>query len=227
MKVVVSGATGTIGSALVKELAARGDEVTALSRDAGAARETLGVDAARWADPQSEAAPVDALRGADAVVHLLGEPVAQRWSDEREARDPRVPGAGHAQPRGRAARAAGERAPAHARLPVRHRLLRHRGATSGWTRRRRGAGDFLAEVTEAWETEARTAEELGLRVVDDPDRGGAVRLRRGAREDAAAVQARRGRARGRRAPVRALGARGRRGGRAGVRARHAARRRAR
>ena len=36
--------------------------------------------------------PADALRGADAVVHLLGEPVAQRWTDEAKApiRDSRV-----------------------------------------------------------------------------------------------------------------------------------------
>ena len=163
MKVVVSGATGTIGSALVKELAERGDEVTALSRDAGAAREKLGVDAARWGDPQSEAAPVDALRGADAVVHLLGEPVAQRWSDgaRREIRESRVLGTRNL-------------VAALRELPEseRPRTLVSQSATGFYGPRgdervdetAPAAGDFLAEVTEAWEIEARTAEELGLRV---------------------------------------------------------------
>ena len=92
MRVTVTGATGTIGSALVRELRERGDELTALSRDAGRASASLGVEAQQWKDPKTEAPPLDGLRGRDAVVHLLGETVAQRWSDEakREIRDSRV-----------------------------------------------------------------------------------------------------------------------------------------
>jgi uncharacterized protein (TIGR01777 family) len=81
MKVTVTGATGRIGSHLVAALQARGDEVTALSRDPDRASEQLGVEAARW-DPENEAAPPAALAGRDAVVHLAGEDVAQRWSTE-------------------------------------------------------------------------------------------------------------------------------------------------
>jgi uncharacterized protein len=90
MRVTVTGATGTIGRALVRELAARGDEVTALSRDpAGAA---LDVETLGWPDPKRERPPGGAFHGRDAVVHLLGETLAQRWSDEakREIRDSRV-----------------------------------------------------------------------------------------------------------------------------------------
>ena len=45
-----------------------------------------------WADPESAPPPAEALAGADAVVHLLGEPVAQRWTDEakQRIRDSRV-----------------------------------------------------------------------------------------------------------------------------------------
>ncbi len=164
MKVVVSGATGTIGRALIEELVARGDQVTALSRNAGAARETLGVDAAAWADPQSEPAPVDALRGADAVVHLLGEPVAQRWSDEarREIRESRVLGTRNL-------------VAALRELPEDERpgTLVSQSATGLYGPRgdervdetAEAGSDFLAEVTEAWEGEARAAEDLGVRVV--------------------------------------------------------------
>ena len=92
MRVAVTGATGMIGAELVRALVERGDEVTALSRDAERASEALGVPAAGWADPKAEQPPLDALRGRDGVVHLLGEVIAQRWSDDakREIRDSRV-----------------------------------------------------------------------------------------------------------------------------------------
>jgi uncharacterized protein (TIGR01777 family) len=84
MRVVVTGATGLIGQALVNALSDRGDEVVALSRDATRARQTLGdhVQAHAWPNPTDAPPPEAALDGADAVVHLLGEPVAQRWSAE-------------------------------------------------------------------------------------------------------------------------------------------------
>jgi uncharacterized protein len=90
MRVAVTGATGTIGRALVHELRQRGDEVTALSRDAS--RADLGVETMDWREPKGEPPPADALRGRDAVVHLLGETLAQRWSDDakREIEDSRV-----------------------------------------------------------------------------------------------------------------------------------------
>jgi uncharacterized protein (TIGR01777 family) len=80
MKVVVTGATGRIGSHLVEALKARGDEVTVLSRNAKKASDRLGVEAVAW-DASSEAAPSKAIAGSDAVVHLAGEDVGQRWTD--------------------------------------------------------------------------------------------------------------------------------------------------
>ncbi|HJS95202.1 MAG TPA: NAD-dependent epimerase/dehydratase family protein, partial [Solirubrobacteraceae bacterium] len=63
MRVAVTGATGLIGRALVKELQGRGDEVVALSRDAGRARQALGdqVEAHAWPDPVSAPPPEAAL----------------------------------------------------------------------------------------------------------------------------------------------------------------------
>ena len=59
MKVTVTGATGLLGRAVIDELTARGDEVTALSRDASKGREALGADVGviEWADPLAEPAP--------------------------------------------------------------------------------------------------------------------------------------------------------------------------
>jgi uncharacterized protein len=88
MRIVVTGATGTIGRALVAALRARGDEVVALSRDARRAGARLGddVESHAWPDPAGGPPPERALRGAAAVVNLLGEPVAQRWTAEAKER---------------------------------------------------------------------------------------------------------------------------------------------
>jgi uncharacterized protein len=165
MRVSVTGATGMIGSALVRALVERGDEVTALSRNAERAAEALGVPAETWADPEAERPPLDALRGRDAVVHLLGEVIAQRWSDEtkREIRDSRVLSTRNL------VAALGELA-----ADERPRVLVS-GSGAGWYGHRgderldesaaEPGDDFLAQLSRDWEAEARVAEELGVRVV--------------------------------------------------------------
>ena len=165
MKVTVTGATGTLGAALVKRLTSRGDDVTVLSRNAESAREKLGggVRALEWSDPKSQTGPAESLEGQDAVVHLLGEPVAQRWSDDskREIRDSRVLSTRNL--------VAALRELDSAQRP---KVLVSQSAT-GWYGPRGdepmdesepSGGDFLAQVCAAWEGEARAAEELGMRV---------------------------------------------------------------
>ena len=90
MRVTITGATGLIGPRLVLALTARGDDVAVLSRNPAKASERLGVEAVEW-DPAAGPAPVD---GYDAVVHLAGEPVAQRWSEDakRRIRESRIAG---------------------------------------------------------------------------------------------------------------------------------------
>jgi uncharacterized protein len=84
MRVTVTGATGRIGRRLVAALKQRGDEVTALSRDPDKATEQLGVEAFAW-NIKEDAAPKPALTGRDAIVHLAGEDVGQRWTKEVKA----------------------------------------------------------------------------------------------------------------------------------------------
>jgi uncharacterized protein len=88
MRVVITGATGTIGLAVADALRSRGDQVVALSRDAERGQRVLGqgVEVHSWTRPTDESPPPEALAGAAAVINLLGEQIAQRWSDEAKAR---------------------------------------------------------------------------------------------------------------------------------------------
>ena len=145
MRITITGASGLIGTRLEAALRERGDDVTGLSlRDTAAP------------------APADKLAGRDAVVHLAGENVAQRWSADarREIRDSReqgtrrlVEGIEAADPRPKAlisASAVGYYG-AHGDERV------DEDSPPG--------SDFLAQVCVVWEHEARAAEALGVRVV--------------------------------------------------------------
>ncbi|HEY6097882.1 MAG TPA: TIGR01777 family oxidoreductase [Anaeromyxobacter sp.] len=86
MHVFVTGATGLVGRAACAALLAKGHEVTALSRGAGAAARLPGVRALQG-DPTSPGAWQEELARCDACLHLAGEPVAAgRWNAERKRR---------------------------------------------------------------------------------------------------------------------------------------------
>src|SRR6266511_1167534 len=153
MRVAITGATGLIGTRMSAALRERGDEVTLLSR-------SPGPGTAAW-DPVAGPAPADALNGRDAVVHLAGENIAQRWTAAAKERI-------------RASREVGTRnlvagiAAAEPGPPV---LVSASGADyyaerSGERVDESGPpGDgFLAQVCVAWEREATAAAELGVRV---------------------------------------------------------------
>lgn len=86
MRVLVTGASGTIGQALCDALFARGDDVVGLTRETGRARENNPrVTWHRW-EPTLERPDPTAFEGVDGVVHLLGERIDQRWTDEAKER---------------------------------------------------------------------------------------------------------------------------------------------
>src|SRR6266581_2551089 len=89
MKIVVSGSTGLIGSALRRALVSREHEVVPLVRR----RPSPGEHALAW-DPERGSIDRAALEGADAVIHLAGENVFGRWSPAKKnrIRDSRVLG---------------------------------------------------------------------------------------------------------------------------------------
>ena len=160
MKVTISGATGRVGRHLVAALKARGDDVIALSRDPDKASERLGVQAFAW-DLKNEAVPKAALAGRDAVVHLAGEDVGQRWSKEVKAEilD---------------SREKGTRNMVHSIFETKPRPKTLICASASGYYGARGSepvdeaeppgSDWLAEVTARWERQAETAK-VGTRMV--------------------------------------------------------------
>jgi uncharacterized protein len=156
MNVLVTGASGFIGSALVPALTAGGHAVRRLTRGTP----TDGAEY-RW-DPEGGAIEPAALTGVDAVVHLAGETVDGRWNAAKKDRIVR-------------SRVDGTRtvSEALAALEPRPRVLVCASAVGlygnrgdEWLTEESTPGQsFLAEVVRQWEAASRPAEEAGIRVV--------------------------------------------------------------
>jgi uncharacterized protein (TIGR01777 family) len=159
MQVVLTGASGLIGSALARSLGRDGHDVVRLvRRPPRSAQERQWDPAARTLDPQH-------LAGADAVVHLAGAGIGdKRWTDDykRLVRDSRVDGTTTV-------------ATAIAQLPPEQRphvlvsasAVGYYGDTGDEAvDESAGPGEgFLAEVVRAWEAATDPARQAGIRVV--------------------------------------------------------------
>lgn len=156
----ISGATGFVGKRLVRKLISDGHTVHYMGRSRSHELPSVAAYAA-W-DPKRTDAPAEALRGADAVIHLAGEPVAQRWSEDAKHRI-------------RESRTLGTRnlVKGLAALKNRPKVLVSASAAGYYGDRGEeiltessdpGRG-FLSDVCVAWEKEALAAVTLGIRVV--------------------------------------------------------------
>lgn len=144
MNVAITGASGMIGKRLRQRVVEAGQMALPISRTAG------------------DSAMAEILAAADAIVHLAGEPVAQRWTDVAKKRihDSRVEGTRHLVN----AMSAQTQRP---RVLVCASAVGYYGSRGDQilTEASSPGADFLARVVVEWEEAAQLAESLGLRVV--------------------------------------------------------------
>ena len=156
--VLITGATGFIGSRVCDALVERGDAFGVLSRNPPRARQKFS--AAKTVYGWDTGA--EAISGVDAVIHLAGETIAGRWHAEkkRRIRDSRIT----ATRRLVALLADAETKPS---VLVCASAIGYYGDSGDaqFTESSPAGTDFLAEVCQAWEAEALKATELGVRVV--------------------------------------------------------------
>ena len=157
MQVVVSGASGLIGSALVPALRESGHDVTRLVR-----RQESAADEIRW-DPAAGDLDMSRLHGVDAIVNLSGENIGQRWTEskKREILESRTSAtnllartAAMLEPRPSAFVCAGGIG-----------IYGDRGDEIVTEESTLGTG-FEADVGRAWEAAAQPARDAGIRVVN-------------------------------------------------------------
>ncbi|RJF56288.1 TIGR01777 family oxidoreductase [Serratia inhibens] len=83
MRILITGATGLIGSSLTQRLLSLSHSITVLTRDVQRAREGFGEQVSYWSTLQDQTS----LDGFDAVINLAGEPIAdKRWSKAQKER---------------------------------------------------------------------------------------------------------------------------------------------
>lgn len=156
MRITVTGASGFLGKALLARLTAEGHQVVSAGRRPGTSGDFLS-----W--PSTSAPfPREAAEGRDAIIHLAGEPVAQRWNRDVKQRivDSRVRGTSAVVDAIRESNARPQvliSASAIGLYGDRGEEVLGEGAAAGV--------GFLADTCVAWENAARKAEELGVRVV--------------------------------------------------------------
>ena len=158
MKILITGASGLIGTALQKSFAEKGYETLLAARSKPKKSNEIQWDTEKgFAD--DDLPRLDAL---DAIVHLAGENIAGRWTDEKKRRlmDSRVDGTRNI-------------VETIDKLKNKPKVLINASAIGVYGDRAdeiltetSAAGDnFLAEIGKNWEAEAVKAENFGVRVV--------------------------------------------------------------
>lgn len=168
MRVIITGGTGLIGSALAKNLAADGHEVIALSRDPAKHTFPPGVNGVAW-DSKTAVGWGHLADGADAIVNLAGAPIAgtgllpSRWTEERKRRirQSRIDA-------GTAVTEAVAAATNKPKLVIQSSGIDYYGDVHSdklITETSPNGSGFLADVTVAWENSTAGVEAMGVRRV--------------------------------------------------------------
>src|SRR5450755_4721996 len=160
MNITLTGATGFVGARLTRALLDAGHSIHALGRKRPANLPAV-VRFSVWRSVEAEP-PSGSLAGADAVIHLTGEPVAQRWTPEikNRIRGSRVDGTRHLVN----ALSTESNRPQVLICASAIGIYGSRGDEVLTENSSRG-DDFLARLVIDWEQAALLAEALGIRVV--------------------------------------------------------------
>jgi hypothetical protein len=163
MKVAITGATGFVGSRLVKRLQAQGHQPLILTRNRAAALRAFPTLEIVGYTPTESGDWQKAIAGCDAVVNLAGEPIAEsRWTPERkqEILNSRKLGTQ------KIVEAIAQANPKPAVL-VNASAIGYYGTseTATFDETSPASNDFLAEVCQAWEAEAQRVKDAGVRLV--------------------------------------------------------------
>jgi uncharacterized protein len=160
MRITLTGATGFLGSRLVTELAAEGHELSILGRHRSHALPSAARFTA-WNAAQDEPPP-ESLAGAEAVISLAGEPLARRWNEalKQRIRSSRIDGTRNL------VRALSRMSPPP-KVLLSASAIGYYGSRGDeiLTEDSSPGRDFLADLTQDWESEADGAARLGTRVV--------------------------------------------------------------
>ncbi len=153
--IAITGASGLVGKALQEALKARGDQVIRFRRGQATAADERPWSPGERLDPS-------VLDGIDAVIHLAGEPISQRWTDAAKERI-------------LASREGGTRSIAEAVAGAAHKPTLVSASAVGIYGADRPdrvdessapGEDFLAQVCLAWESATEPAKVAGARVVN-------------------------------------------------------------
>jgi uncharacterized protein len=162
MKVLVTGSSGLIGSALLKSLRSDGHKIARLTRSGSKSQAADPAEAIRW-EPPSGSLDLAAMENADALVHLAGASIAEgRWNAARKQilRESRVDATRHL--------VAGL-----AKLKQKPRVIIAASAIGYYGSRgdeilaeaSQPGTDFLAQLCRDWEAAVAAADSLAMRTV--------------------------------------------------------------
>ncbi len=166
MKVVITGATGFVGSRLVERLLSEGHHVLVLTRNLAAGQKKFSqspnLEIAAYT-PTDSGSWQEVISGCDGVVNLAGEPIAEeRWTAERkqEILNSRKLGTQ------KIVEAIAQANP-KPRVLVNASAIGYYGTSETATFDETSAAgeDFLAQVCQEWEAEAQKVTEIGVRLV--------------------------------------------------------------
>ena len=166
MKIAITGATGFVGTKLIEKLVPN-NQIIVFTRNSGKAKSTFPASihsSLEFVDytPKQAGSWQNKIDGCDAVVNLAGAPIAEKWNDsyKQEILDSRQLGT-------RMIVDAISKATQKPKVLINPSAIGYYGTseTQTYTETDSAGNDFLAQVCQAWESEAEKVQALGTRLV--------------------------------------------------------------